>query len=231
MDERAASPPTDRTDDPPLAQQLRGELVRAIGAGVRDERVLRAMREVPRHWFARGHGIVEAYADHPLSIGYEATISQPSLVAIMSAALELSGSERVLEIGAGSGYQAAVLGRLAAHVDTVEVVPALAASAARTLAIHGFSNVHVHNGDGWAGWPAGAPYDRIVVTAAPDVLPVALLEQLADGGLLIAPIGSQARDQRLERWVKHGTRFTRTDLGAVRFVPMVHGSSDPHDLR
>jgi protein-L-isoaspartate(D-aspartate) O-methyltransferase len=227
MDERAASPPVDRTDDPPLAKQLREELVRGIRGGVHDEQVLRAMREVPRHWFVRGHGIVAAYADHPLSIGHEATISQPSLVAIMSAALELSGTERVLEIGAGSGYLAAVLGRLAGHVDTVELVPALAASAAKTLAAIGSSNVDVHTGDGWAGWPAGAPYDRIVVTAAPDVVPVTLLEQLADGGLMIIPVGSQARDQRLERWVKHGPRFTRTDLGAVRFVPMVHASSDP----
>jgi protein-L-isoaspartate(D-aspartate) O-methyltransferase len=213
-------------DDPPLAQALRERLVeQTAAAGVRDPRVIAAMRAVPRHLFAPEHALEQAYGDHPLAIGYEATISQPSLVGIMTAALELSGAERVLEIGTGSGYQAAVLGRLAAHVDTVEVVPELADRAAAMLVAIGQNNVDVHVGDGWAGWPAGAPYDRVLVTAAPEVLPHALLEQLATGGLLVLPVGSQSRDQRLERWRKDGPHLHKEDLGAVRFVPMVHAAS------
>lgn len=202
---------------------MREHLVdRVVALGVHDPRVLTAMREVPRHLFVPEHALERAYADHPLSIGHEATISQPSLVGIMSEALELTGRERVLEIGTGSGYQAAVLCRLAAHVDTVEVVPELADRAAAVLEALGCENVDVHTTDGWAGWPEGAPYDRVVVTAAPEVLPGALLDQLADGGLLVVPVGSQAKDQRLERWKKVGGLLYKQDLGAVRFVPMVH---------
>lgn len=195
-----------------------------VALGVRDPRVLAAMREVPRHLFVPEHPLERAYADHPLSIGHEATISQPSLVGIMSEALELSGRERVLEVGTGSGYQAAVLCRLAGHVDTVEVVPELAARASAVLKAIGCENVDVHTTDGWAGWPEGAPYDRVVVTAAPEVLPSALLDQLADGGLLVVPVGSQSKDQRLERWKKVGGLLYKQDLGAVRFVPMVHAA-------
>lgn len=214
------------TDDPPLARTLRARLVDdAVALGVHDPRVLAAMREVPRHVFVPEHTLERAYADHPLSIGHEATISQPSLVGIMSEALELTGRERVLEVGTGSGYQAAVLCRLAGHVDTVEVVPELAARASAVLHALGCENVAVHTTDGWAGWPEGAPYDRVVVTAAPEVLPGALLEQLADGGLLIVPVGSQAKDQRLERWKKVGGLLYKQDLGAVRFVPMVHADA------
>lgn len=211
------------SEDPPVARALREHLVdHVVALGVRDLRVLDAMREVPRHLFAPEHDLQRAYGDHPLSIGHEATISQPSVVGIMSEALELSGRERVLEIGTGSGYQAAVLCRLARHVDTVEVIPDLAERAAARLASVGCSNVDVHMGDGWAGWPERAPYDRVVVTAAPEVLPAALLDQLADGGFLVVPVGSQTRDQRLERWKKVGEALYKQDLGAVRFVPMVH---------
>jgi protein-L-isoaspartate(D-aspartate) O-methyltransferase len=208
--------------DPPLARALREHLVdHVVALSVRDPRVLAAMREIPRHLFAPQHELERTYGDHPLDIGHEATISQPSVVGIMSQALELTGKERVLEIGTGSGYQAAVLSRLAAHVDTVEVIPALAERATKTLAAVGCTNVDVHESDGWAGWPEGAPYDRVVVTAAPEVLPAALFRQLADGGLLIVPVGSQDKDQRLERWRKTGDALHRQDLGAVRFVPMV----------
>jgi protein-L-isoaspartate(D-aspartate) O-methyltransferase len=210
------------SNDPPLAQELRARLVRVVSSGVCDPRVLDAMREVPRHLFAPEHELDRAYGDFPLPIGHEATISQPSVVGIMSEALELTGHEHVLEIGTGSGYQAAVLGRLAGHVDTVEVVPDLAERARRTLAKLGISNVDVHTGDGWAGWPARAPYDRVVVTAAPDMLPPALIRQLVDGGLLVVPVGSQENDQRLERWLKVGELLSKHDLGAVRFVPMIH---------
>lgn len=212
--------------DPPLARAMREHLVdHVVALEVKDPRVLEAMRSVPRHLFVHEVDFDRAYGDHPLSIGHAATISQPSLVGIMSEALELSGTERVLEIGTGSGYQAAVLGRLAGHVVSLEVVPELAARAARTLVSLGFANVDVHVADGWAGWPPGAPYDRIVVTAAPDEMPSALLAQLKEGGMLVAPIGSQASDQRLERWRNTGGRLTREDLGAVRFVPMVRAQS------
>jgi protein-L-isoaspartate(D-aspartate) O-methyltransferase len=201
---------------------LRAALVDVVAREVRSTRVLDAMREVPRHLFVPEHSLAEAYADHPLPIGHGATISQPTVVGMMSEALELDGTERVLEIGTGSGYQAAVLSRLARHVDTIELVPGLAERARRALAAVGCTNVHVHEGDGWAGLPAGAPYDRILVTAAPETLPESLVAQLAEGGLLVVPVGSQSRDQRLERHRRHGGALLCDDLGAVRFVPMVH---------
>lgn len=213
--------------DPPKARALREHLVDQViaGHGVKDPRVLEALRAIPRHLFVPRCDLERAYGDHPVSIGHEATISQPSLVGIMSEALQLTGTERVLEVGTGSGYQAAVLCRLARHIDTVEVVPELATRAAATLAAMGCANVTVHTGDGWQGWPPGAPYDRVVVTAAPEVLPRALIDQLGDGGLLLVPVGSQAKDQRLERWKKVGGDLHKQDLGAVRFVPMVHASA------
>lgn len=222
----AAQSPTPPDADPPAAQARRAHLVdEVVARAVREPRVLAAMRSVPRHLFAPDYDLDQAYGDFPLSIGFEATISQPSVVGLMSEALALTGRERVLEIGTGSGYQAAVLCHLARHVDTVEVVPQLARQARATLHGLGYTNVDVHESDGWAGWPAGAPYDRIVVTAAPDVLPAELLRQLVDGGLLVVPVGSQATDQRLERWRKSGDSLFKRDLGAVRFVPMVHASS------
>ena len=193
-------------------------VARAVG----DVRVLAAMREVPRHRFVPEHSVELAYADHPLSIGWDVTISQPSLVGMMSQALELRGNERVLEIGTGSGYQAAVLSRLAGRVDSIEVIPELAERSRKILAALGCENVHVHDGDGWLGWPAGAPYDRAVITAAPETMPAAIVDQLIDGGFVLAPVGTQDRDQRLERWWKNGGTLTKQDLGAVRFVPMVH---------
>lgn len=209
-------------EDTEEARRLRQHLVDLVRREVRDPRVLSAMMEVPRHAFVPEHSLGEAYADHPLSIGHGATISQPSLVGVMSEALELSGEERVLEIGTGSGYQAAVLARLAREVDSVEVIPELAERARRVLAELGFSNVRVHVGDGWEGCPARAPFDRVVVTAAPDRLPPALVKQLADGGLLVVPVGRADEEQRLERWRKVGGKLRHEDLGAVRFVPMVH---------
>jgi protein-L-isoaspartate(D-aspartate) O-methyltransferase len=209
-----------------LATKLRDRLVDGpIAHVVHDARVIRAMREVPRHAFVPEHSLELAYEDHPLSIGWDVTISQPSLVALMSEALELEGGERVLEIGTGSGYQSAVLCKLGAQVDSVEVVPELAARAQAILAEIGCASVRIHTGDGWAGWPENAPYDRIVVTAAPDVLPRALVTQLREGGLILVPVGTQERDQRLERWRKRDGMLYKQDLGAVRFVPMVHAAS------
>lgn len=206
------------------SMELREGLVRQVSREVEDPRVLAALRAVPRHVFVPGHSMEEAYADHPLTIGFGATISQPTVVGMMSEALELTGAERVLEIGTGSGYQAAVLSLLAADVDTIEVVPELEERAAWVLSSIGCRNVHVFGGDGWKGLPDRAPYDRIVVTAAPDVLPVKLVEQLGEDGLLVVPVGPQSHDQRLERHRKRGGRLVREDLGAVRFVPMVHGN-------
>jgi len=201
---------------------LRATLVEIVAREVRSARVLDAMRAVPRHVFAPEHPLAEAYSDYPLPIGHGATISQPTVVGMMSEALDLDGTQRVLEVGTGSGYQAAVLSRLAAHVDTIEVVPELAERALRALAAVGCTNVDVHVGDGWAGLPERAPYDRILVTAAPDRLPESLVAQLAEGGLLVVPVGPQSRDQRLERHRKRDGKLVSDDLGPVRFVPMVH---------
>lgn len=204
------------------ATALRDQLVAIVAREVRNARVLEVLREIPRHAFVPEHPVEEAYADHPLPIGYGATISQPTVVGMMSEALALHGGERILEIGTGSGYQAAVLSRLVAHVDTIEVVPDLAARARDILSALGCTNVDVHVGDGWRGLVHRAPYDRIVVTAAPDSLPAALIDQLAEGGLIVVPVGPQTRDQRLERHLKRDGRLVHEDLGAVRFVPMVH---------
>jgi protein-L-isoaspartate(D-aspartate) O-methyltransferase len=203
--------------------ELRRALVEIVGREVSSERVLDVMRVMPRHVFVPEHSLADAYGDYPLPIGWGATISQPTVVGMMSEALELDGTQRILEIGTGSGYQAAVLSCLARHVDTIEVVPALAERARRALAELKIDNVDVHVGDGWAGLPDRAPFDRIVVTAAPDVVPNALVDQLAEGGLLVVPVGPQSGDQRLERLHKRNGRLVREDLGAVRFVPMVHG--------
>jgi protein-L-isoaspartate(D-aspartate) O-methyltransferase len=203
---------------------LRAALVEIVGREVRCPRVLDVMRTLSRHAFVPEHSLAEAYADHPLPIGFGATISQPTVVGLMSEALELDGTERILEVGTGSGYQAAVLSRLARHVDTIEVVPDLAGRAYRALSDVGIHNVDVHVGDGWAGLPELAPFDRIVVTAAPVRLPEALVDQLAEGGLLVVPVGPQSHDQRLERHRKRDGRLAREDLCAVRFVPMVHPS-------
>lgn len=207
------------------ARKLRDKLVDGpVRHLVHDERVIGAMRAVPRHEFVPEHSLELAYEDHPLSIGWDVTISQPSLVGLMSEALELTGAERVLEIGTGSGYQAAVLCKLGVSIDSVEVVPELAERARKILDHIGCPNVRIHCGDGWAGWPGNAPYDRIIVTAAPDVMPRALVDQLAEGGFLLVPVGSQERDQRLERWQKKDGELYKQDLGAVRFVPMVHAA-------
>ena len=188
--------------------------------GVRDPRVLEAMRTVPRHRFVVDERSGAAYEDHPLPIGEGQTISQPFIVALMAEAAEVGPEDRALEIGTGSGYGAAVLGRLAAEVWTVERIDTLAVSARDRLAELGVDNVHVIHDDGTLGWPAAAPYDAIVVTASGEKVPPALLEQLAEGGRLVIPVGGTGR-QELWRFRRRGDGLERQDLGAVAFVPLL----------
>jgi protein-L-isoaspartate(D-aspartate) O-methyltransferase len=192
--------------------------------GIRSARVLDAMSSVPRHLFVSSAHAPEAYADSPLPIGAGQTISQPYMVAAMADALELKGHEKVLEVGAGSGYQAAVLSLLAREVIAVESVAPLANAARERLARLGYTNVRIEIGDGSQGWPANAPYDGILVSAgAPDV-PRPLIEQLADCGRLVIPVGP-AKHQDLIRIVKRNGGTVRESLLACRFVPLVgqHG--------
>lgn len=189
--------------------------------GVRDPLVLAAFSRVPRELFvpldARGH----AYDDSPLPIGGGQTISQPLVVAMTVELMQLRGHERVLEIGTGSGYAAAILGAIVREVETIERLPALAATAARRLAELGHANVHVHCGDGTLGWPAAAPYEAICVAAGAPKAPRPLLEQLAIGGRLVVPQGPPDA-QRLMRFIRVDEhRFDEQDLGDVRFVPLV----------
>jgi protein-L-isoaspartate(D-aspartate) O-methyltransferase len=205
------------------ARAHRLALLRALAVLIPDERVLEAMRRVPRHLFMAPCPLAEAYANAPVSIGHEQTISQPAVVGIMTAALELRGSERVLEIGAGSGYQAAILSLLASEVYTIERVPELAQQAVARLGRLGYANVRVRVGDGHAGWPERAPFDRVLLTAAPAEVPPALFDQLADGGILVAPVGRNDWTQQLYRYRKTPDGVVGEDLGPVRFVPMLPG--------
>lgn len=204
-----------------VAEQLRGR-------GIRSARVLEAMLAVPRHEFVPWRWLADAYADQPLPIGIGQTISQPLMVAAMSEALELAGNERVLEVGTGSGYQAAVLSRLAGEVCTIEYRQELAAIASQRLERLGCGNVRVRHGDGGLGWPAAAPFDAIIVTAAAPALPPPLLEQLAEGGRLVIPLGSEA-SQELFQLRKRNGRTERRSLEYCRFVPLVgiHGPGWP----
>jgi protein-L-isoaspartate(D-aspartate) O-methyltransferase len=186
--------------------------------GIDDERLLGALRAVPRHELVPEEYRHLAYADHPLPIGLDQTISQPYIVAYMTEKLALDGSEKVLEIGTGSGYQAAVLALLAREVYTIEIVSALAARARADLRRLGYDNVHVREGDGYRGWPGKAPFDAIIITAAPPRVPEPLVEQLAVGGRMILPVGESFQELVLITRDEEGVRRTR--LIPVRFVPM-----------
>ena len=192
------------------------------GRGVRDRAVLEAMRSVPREVFVAAGLRDRAYDDTPLSIGTGQTISQPYIVALMLEAAAIAPGDHVLEVGAGSGYAAAVAARLALHVDAIERHATLARAAAQRLAGLGLANVAIHEADGSVGWPAGAPYDAIVVSAAGAYVPAALREQLAVGGRLVMPVGERAWGQRLLKLTRidAGT-FRQEDLGGVVFVPLV----------
>ncbi|MDJ0846853.1 MAG: protein-L-isoaspartate(D-aspartate) O-methyltransferase [Myxococcota bacterium] len=186
--------------------------------GVRDPRVLAALRKVPRHELVPEAQRSYAYEDRPLPIGHGQTISQPYIVAIMTEHLDLQGDERVLEVGTGSGYQAAVLGELAKEVYSIEIVEPLAERAGKDLARLGYPQIQVRHGDGYRGWPEHAPFDAIIVTAAPDHVPQPLVEQLAEGGRLVIPVGRWAQDLLLVTRDAKGVHEQR--LIGVRFVPM-----------
>jgi protein-L-isoaspartate(D-aspartate) O-methyltransferase len=218
-----------RAEDEEQFDRAREEMVRRQieARGIHDEGVLAAMRIVPRHRFVPGHVLGVAYRDSPLPIGHGQTISQPYIVAYMTAKLALTGSEKVLEIGTGSGYQAAILGCLAREVVTVERLPGLAKEARTILAELHFDNVHVRVSDGSLGWPEESPYDAIMVTAAAPEVPVPLQWQLADGGRLVAPVGPRWT-QQLVRVRREGDRFHTDMLLGVAFVPLIgkHGWHD-----
>ena len=191
--------------------------------GISDPAVLRAMENVPRHRFVPPQHQSSAYGDHPLPIGYGQTISQPYIVALMTELLNLGSADRALEIGTGCGYQTAVLAEIAEEVYSVEIVPELEAAAAQRLQELGYENVHVRQGDGYEGWAEHAPYAGIIVTAAAPEVPTPLVEQLADGGRLVIPVGTRLGGQDLLLLEKHRERVQRTSYGGVLFVPLVRG--------
>ncbi len=195
-----------------LERQLRAR-------GINDARVLAAFESIPRHLFVPEELRMSAYEDYPHPIGFEQTISQPYIVAYMTQSLGLTGTEHMLEVGAGSGYQAAILSCLVREIHTIELIPSLAESAAHTLAGLGMTNVFVHVGDGSLGWIESAPYDAIIVTAAAPRVPKSLLDQLADHGRMILPVG-KIGFQELELWQRAGESFSQTTLLPVAFVPL-----------
>lgn len=218
--------------DPPEAQSRRTALVdRLLREGVlASPMVIEAFLAIPRHLFVPPAQVERAYLDIPLPIGNGQTISQPTVIAIMTEALALDRTSRVLEIGTGSGYQAALLAYLAAEVYSIERIARLGEGARGRFEQLGISNVRQRLGDGHLGWPDAAPFDRVVLTAAPTVLPPALLAQLAEGGLLVAPIDTDFRGaQELVRVRRQGADVTAERLGAVQFVPMVPGVADPSE--
>jgi len=216
-------PSTPATDKFTLErQEMVAEQIR--DRGVSDSDVLRAMESVPRHEFVPEEWISQAYADHPLSIGSGQTISQPYIVAAMTELAQIKRGNRVLEIGTGSGYQAAILAMLTDQVYSVEIIPALAESAAARLKRLGYTNVIVKNADGYYGWEEYAPFDAIIVTAAPDHVPQPLVAQLKDGGRLIIPVGPTGGYQTLWRVIKRGDKVVSENIMGVLFVPLTRGA-------
>ena len=196
-------------------------LIQIIGRGVKDARVLTVLAQTARHKFVPSEMVPYAYNDRPLPIGEDQTISQPYIVALMTELLDLSGTEKVLEIGTGSGYQAAVLSPLVADVYTIEIVKTLALRAQKILEELGMKNVYVRWGDGYKGWPDEAPFDRIIVTAAPDEVPSALIDQLRAGGKLVIPVGKYWQELKVITKVSR-SQIDEQSIIPVRFVPMVH---------
>jgi protein-L-isoaspartate(D-aspartate) O-methyltransferase len=195
-----------------------------VPQGITDSLTLAAMRAVPRHEFVPQDQRARAYVDTPLPIGHDQTISQPAVVAFMTQVIRPGPGLRVLEVGTGSGYQAAVLAETGARVWTIEIIRALADEARARLRRLGYRSVQVRHGDGYAGWPDAAPFDAIVVTAGADSIPPPLIRQLAPGGRLVMPVGDPSADQRLILLEKDSSgRIASSDLLPVRFVPLLHG--------
>jgi len=215
----AAAVGTAASDGPRAAERSRMVEKQIEARGVRDERTLAAMRAVPRHRFVPPELSKHAYDDSPLPIGSGQTISQPYIVAFMTEAAQIRPGDKVLEIGTGSGYQAAVLAELSDQVYTIEIIPELAARAAATLKDLGHGRVHVRTGDGYQGWPEEAPFDVILITAAPEKIPPPLLEQLKEGGRMVIPVGPQQGGQELLLVTKQDGKIKRRTLLPVRFVP------------
>lgn len=190
------------------------------GLGVKDERVLEAMREVPRHLFVPEEQRSRAYENRPLPIGFGQTISQPYIVGLMSELLDVQPGEKVLEIGTGSGYQAAILAELTDKVWSIEIIPELATRSRSTLRRLGY-DVTVRQADGYLGWPENGPYDGIIVTAAPDHIPQPLVQQLAEGGTMVLPVGAPGSYQTLWRVTKRNGQTVSENITDVAFVPLV----------
>ncbi len=219
---QASPTPTSPPTAPGLYREERERMVeRQIKArGVEDADVLRAMEAVPRHAFVPPEQAEEAYADHPLPIGFGQTISQPYIVAYMTEIVQVREGEKVLEIGTGSGYQAAVLAEITPHVYSVEIIADLYERASRVLDELGYDTVRLKHDDGYYGWEEYAPYDAIVVTAAPDHMPQPLVEQLADGGRMVIPVGPPGAYQALWLVEREGEEIKTERLMGVRFVPL-----------
>jgi len=213
------SPAREPAPEEPFATARERMVAGQIAArGVKDPRVLEAMRRVPRHLFVPEPLRLSAYEDYPLPIGEAQTISQPYIVALMTEMLRAGPGEKVLEVGTGSGYQAAVLGAMGVEVYTIEIVESLGLQAAARLEEMGYENVHVRVGDGYRGWPEAAPFDAVIVTAAPDHVPAPLVEQLREGGRIVIPVGSAQQD--LLCLVKRAGSLDEEARVPVRFVPM-----------
>jgi protein-L-isoaspartate(D-aspartate) O-methyltransferase len=205
--------------DPYLAERIRMINSQLISRGISNNSVLNAMRKVPRHLFVPKNYRDQSYNDNPLSIGYNQTISQPYIVAYMTEMAKPGKHKRALEIGTGSGYQAAVLAELVDSVYTIEIIPELAEESATRLKVLGYDNILVKFGDGYNGWPEHAPFDIILVTAAPEKIPEPLINQLADGGRLIVPVGKRGSIQELILVEKKKEKIEKRVLNLVRFVP------------
>ena len=215
-------PAAERPDD--RADERREMVTRQLAKrGIEDEAVLRAMRSVPRHRFVPEALQSKAYADQPLPIGHDQTISQPYIVALMSEVLKVQPGQRVLEIGTGSGYQAAVLAEMGVVVYSIEIIPDLGKQAEEVLDSMGYKQVHVRIGDGYRGWPEMAPFDGIIVTCSPSRIPKPLTDQLAEGGRLVIPVGNLFY-QKLVRLTKKEGHIIEERIEDVRFVPMVDGA-------
>lgn len=210
---------TAEASDSFVAQRQKMVETQIAARDVSNPLVLQAMQEVPRHKFVPGDLIGQAYTDRPLPIGYGQTISQPYIVALMTEKLNIEPGDKVLEIGTGSGYQAAVLAEITDQVYSVEIIPELAERASKTLQETGYTTVKTLNADGYYGWEEHAPYDAIVVTAAPDHVPRPLIQQLKDEGQLVIPVGPPGSYQTLWQITKRGDKLETKNLGGVRFVP------------